>query len=265
MRLKDKVAIITGGGTGIGKGIALAFAREGADLVLAQRRVELAEAAASEIRKTGQGAIALKVDISISSDLDMLVEKTIKEFGKIDILVNNAAIYPFFPFLELPEEEIEKVLDINLKGTIISTQKVSREMVKRNYGRIINISSTHSIRGMGSGVPYAAAKGGINAFTRCAAFELGQYGITINSILSGFVPHEEVRKNIIQMAGEEGLKSIIKAQTIQTPLGRVGEVDDLAGLAIFLASDESRFITAECIIVDGGCANSELMFLPPDL
>lgn len=265
MRLKDKVAIITGGGTGIGKAIALGFAAEGAHLVLAQRRVGLAEVVASEIRKMGREAVALKVDISISSDLDILVERTMEIFDKIDILVNNAAIYPFYPFLEFPEEEIGNVLDTNLKGTILCTQKVARVMVKRGYGKVVNISSTHSIRGMGSVVPYSAAKGGINAFTRCAAFELGQYGITINAILSGFVPHEEVRKNIIQMAGEEGLNSIIKAQTIQTPLGRVGEAEDLVGLAIYLASDESRFMTAECIILDGGCANSELMFLPKDL
>jgi NAD(P)-dependent dehydrogenase (short-subunit alcohol dehydrogenase family) len=265
MRLKDKVAIITGGGTGIGKAIALGFAREGANLVLAQRRLKLAEAVASEIGNNGQEALALKVDISISSDLDTLVEKTIEKFGKIDILVNNSAIYPFYPFLEFPEDEIGNVIDINLKGTMICTQKVAREMVKRNYGKVVNISSTHGIRGMGSVVPYSATKGGINAFTRCAAFELGQYGITVNAILSGFVPHEEVRRNISEMVGEEGLNSVIKAQTIQTPMGRVGEVEDLVGLAIYLASDESRFMTAECIILDGGCANSELMFLPPNL
>jgi NAD(P)-dependent dehydrogenase (short-subunit alcohol dehydrogenase family) len=265
MRLKDRVAVITGGGTGIGKALALGFAAEGANLVIAQRRVELAEAVAAEIRKMGRKAMALKADISVNRDLDVLVKQTIETFDKVDILVNNAAIYPFCSFLEFPEEEIQKVIDINLKGTIICSQKFAREMAKRRYGKIINISSTHSIRGMGSVVPYSATKGGINAFTRCAAFELGQYGITVNAILSGFVPHEEVRKNIIQMAGEEGLNSIIKAQSMQTPMGRVGEVDDLVGLAIYLASDESRFMTAECIILDGGCANSELMFLPQDL
>jgi len=265
MRLKDKVAVVTGGGTGIGKGIALGYAAEGAHLVLAQRRVELAEAVAAQIREMGREALALKVDISNSKDLDTLVSRTMETFGRVDILVNNAAIYPFCSFLDFPEEQIAQVIDINLKGTILCTQKFAREMVKRRYGRIINISSTHSIRGMGSVVPYSATKGGINAFTRCVAFELGQYGITVNAILSGFVPHEEVRKNIIEMAGQEGLNSIIKAQAMQTPMGRVGEVDDLIGLAIYLASDESRFMTAECIILDGGCANSELMFLPKDI
>lgn len=251
------MALVTGGGTGIGKAIALGYAREGADLIITQRRLDLAEKTSREIEAVGRKTIAVKADISKKLDLENLVKLSVERFGRIDILVNNAGIFPSKPFLELTEEDIDRTLEINLKGTILCTQAVVREMVKRRQGKIINISSLQAICGMSNFVPYACSKGGINALTRALAVELGPYGICVNCIVCGFTLTEGTEQ-IVSDSGEEFFQLLCDAAKARSPLGRVAYPEDYVGLAIYLASEESNYMTAECIALDGGGAHTRI-------
>ena len=243
MRLKDKVAVITGAGQGIGKEIALAFAREGAKVVVTDitgKEKEVAE----EIKKMGREAIALRVDVSKMEDTNKMAEEALKAFGRIDILVNNAGIYPFKPFVEMTESDWDKVINVNLKGTFNCTKAVVETMIKQKYGKIINITS---IAGTVVGFPqlthYCASKAGITGFTRALALELAPYGINVNAIAPG--PIETPGTMTLGKEAYENFKKVI-------PIGRWGKPEDIANLAVFLASDESSNITGQVIVSDGG-------------
>jgi 3-oxoacyl-[acyl-carrier protein] reductase len=247
MRLQDKVAIITGGGTGIGKAIALGFAKEGAHIVLAARDLTRLQKVAEEIKGLGRESLALRMDILKSSDVREMVQQTLEKFGKIDILVNNAAIYPATPFLEISEEEWSSVIEVNLTGVFRCTQAVAREMVKQKSGRIINIGSGQGLLGIPLMAHYTAAKGGLIAFTRAIAAELSPLGINVNSIAGGLFFTDTV-KNLLP---PEFFESFAKSM----PLRRIGVPEDWVGTALLLASAEGSYITGETISVDGGYAN----------
>jgi 3-oxoacyl-[acyl-carrier protein] reductase len=243
MKLKDKVAIITGAGQGIGKEIALTFAREGAKVVVTDitgKENEVAE----EIKRMGGEAIAVKVDVSKMEDAKKMAEETLKAFSRIDILVNNAGIYPFKPFVEITEGDWDKVINVNLKGTFNCTKAVVETMIKQKYGKIINITS---IAGTVVGFPqlthYCASKAGITGFTRALALELAPYGINVNAIAPG--PIETPGTQVLGKEAYENFKKLI-------PIGRWGKPEDIANLAVFLASDESSNITGQVIVSDGG-------------
>jgi 3-oxoacyl-[acyl-carrier protein] reductase len=243
MKLKDKVAIITGAGQGIGKEIALTFAREGAKVVVTDitgKEKEVAE----EIERMGGEAIALKVDVSKMEDAKKMAEEALKAFGRIDILVNNAGIYPSKPFVEMTESDWDKVINVNLKGTFNCTKAVVETMIKQKYGKIINITS---IAGTVVGFPqlthYCASKAGITGFTRALALELAPYGINVNAIAPG--PIETPGTQALGKEAYENFKKLI-------PIGRWGKPEDIANLAVFLASDESSNITGQVIVSDGG-------------
>lgn len=248
-RLNNKVAIVTGGGTGIGRGIALTFVKDGADVVISGRTLSTLEKVTEEIKGLGKRSSAKTADVSIKDQVQNLVRQTIEEFGKIDILVNNAGITRNAPLLEMTEEDWNVVIDTDLKGVFLCTQAVAGHMIKKKHGKIINIASVVSL-GVAddSQANYASAKAGVANFTKVTARALGQYGINVNAIAPGTILTELSRTRRTPAEVE----AFIEARKKVTVLGRIGTVDDVANLALFLASEESSFISGQIIACDGG-------------
>ena len=251
-KLDNKVAIVTGGGTGIGYKIAMTFAGEGADVVVCGRTMSTLEGVAEEIRALGRKSLAIPVDVSDREQVRKMVKQALEAFGKIDILVNNAGIGPRGLIIDMTEEDWDAVIDTNLKGLFFCTQTVARHMIEKRYGKIINISSTASLGAIEPGQsPYAASKSGVNTFTKASAREFGPYGINVNAIAPGRILTPLVYADRTQ----EQLEEFIEAGVSGAVLGRLGTVEDIAHLALFLASDDSDFITAEIIACNGGRTN----------
>jgi NAD(P)-dependent dehydrogenase (short-subunit alcohol dehydrogenase family) len=242
MILKDKVAIVTGAKQGIGLGIAVEMAKEGANVVVSDLDQASCDKVAEEINKLGVKAIGVKCDVSNKAEVDNLIAKTKAEFGKIDILVNNAGIYPFKPFLEMTEEEWDKVININLKSVFLCSQAAAKEMA--SGGKIVNTSSVAAFIGFAGLAHYCASKGGINAMIRALALELANKNITVNAIAPGAIDTP---------GASAGSNEEVKKQTIANiSLARMGKPEDIANLAVFLASEKANYITGQTIIVDGG-------------
>jgi NAD(P)-dependent dehydrogenase (short-subunit alcohol dehydrogenase family) len=245
-RLKGRVALVTGAQQGIGRAIALAFAQEGADVVvnyLDDRAA--AERVAEQARKAGVRAVVAQADVSRVDEGQALVTRAVQELGGLDVLVNNAGVYPRSPFLELAEREWDWVLDVNLKGSCFCAQAAARAMIAggRRRGSIINLSSS-SVRGQPRGVHYTASKGGVITMTRSMALELASHGIRVNAIAPGTTDTAQPRGGNT----EEELAAM--AKTI--PLGRMAQPEDIASVAVFLAGDESRHMTGQTLHVNGG-------------
>ncbi len=247
--LKGKVAIITGASRGIGQAIALGFAEAGADLVVSSRNKKPPELekVAEQIRALGRRALAVPAHVGKKEDIQNLVQKTLAEFGPIDILVNNAGANPVLsPMAELDEEAFDKVLEVNLKGAFMMSKAVAREMIKRRSGKIINISSISGLRARADGTgAYCISKAAVNMMTQVMARELAQHSIFVNAIAPGSIRTDFSRVNWTDPER--------KAQRIrEIELKRFGEPEEVVGLALFLASDASSFVTGEIIRVDGG-------------
>lgn len=247
--LEGKVAIITGAARGIGKAIALRFAREGAATVLCDVNRQTVEAVSREIERLGRASLAVMADVSLRQDVEQLVEIAVRRFARIDLLVNNAGIMRRAPFLEMKEDDWDAVLDVCLKGVFLCSQAVAKHMVKQKSGRIINISSS---AGVGTAdefmANYGAAKAGVVELTKVSARALGRHGIGVVAIAPGTMVTELERSR----KTPEEYRLFMEQRKSITVLGRVGEVDDVAALATFLASDESSFITGAVIPIDGG-------------
>jgi 3-oxoacyl-[acyl-carrier protein] reductase len=248
-KLDDKVALVTGAARGIGKEIALTLAREGADIVGNARTAPNLEILAAEIEKLGRRALAVTADISKKADVDRMVDMAITAFGRIDILVCNAGITRFAPFLEMTEEDWDAVIAVDLKGTFLCGQAVGKHMVSRKYGKIINVSS---LSGMGARNPtmanYAASKAGVNNLSRVMALALGEHGINVNVVAPGVIRTE---MGLSRRTPEE-YEAYLDLYRQQTALRRVGEASDIANAVLFLASDDSSFMTGQVIVSDGG-------------
>jgi 3-oxoacyl-[acyl-carrier protein] reductase len=248
-KLDKKVAIITGGSTGIGRSIALTFAREGSDIVVCSRNLGTLEEVASEIKALGKRAMAIPVDVSVKTQVQKMVRQTVKEFGQIDILVNNAGIGYLVPIIDLAEEDWDAVIDVDLKGTFLCMQAVARHMMERKYGKIINISSIAGMRCPRVGVAaYCAAKAGVELLTKAAALEFTRYGIQVNSIAPGYIETLMYRRGTTP----EQIEEYLDTAKSSTPVGRLGEPQEIANVALFLASEDSSFVYGESIVVDGG-------------
>ena len=244
-RLDGKVALITGAQQGIGRGMAIAFARDGADVginYLDDRTA--AEGVAEEVRTAGARALLVAGDVARVKQVEEMVSRVTETLGGLDVLVNNAGVYPRVPFFEMREEDWDLVLDINLKGTFFCAQASARAMVAgTRRGVIINLAS-QAIHGAPRGVHYSASKGGVVAMTRAMALELAPHGIRVNAIAPGLTDTAQPRYG----HGEEELAIMARA----VPLGRMAQPDDIASVATFLASDEARYITGQTVHVNGG-------------
>lgn len=245
MELKNKVAIVTGAGQGIGREIALTLAKEGAKVVVTDITDKIHDVV-KEIESSGSQALAIKVDVSKREQTGAMAKKALQKFGRIDILVNNAGIYPFKSFVEMEEEDWDHVLDVNLKGVFNCTKAVLPAMRKQMYGKVINITSIAGTKvGFSNLVHYSASKAGLLGFTKSAALELSQYGINVNAIAPGAIDTPGTRTTM-------GERRQIEEYAKMLPAKRIGKPIDVANLVVFLASDKSSYITGECIVVDGG-------------
>ncbi|MFC1658685.1 3-oxoacyl-[acyl-carrier-protein] reductase [Candidatus Omnitrophota bacterium] len=243
MRLKDKVALVTGGAQGIGRQICLALAGEGADVAVCDVNLAQAEKTQEEVKSMGRQSLAEKMDVTDYASVQGTMNKILDKFKKIDILVNNAGITLDNLILKMSEAEWEKVIKVNLTGTFNCTKAVSRIMLKQRAGRIINIASIIGLIGNPGQANYSASKAGIIALTKTTAKELASRNINVNAIAPGFIQTQMTDK----------LPEDIKSKMLdQIPLRRFGRPEDIASVCVFLAVEESNYITGQTIIVDGG-------------
>lgn len=246
--LKDKVALITGGRRGIGRGIALTLAKYGAKVIVTDISCEDCEKVVEEIKTAGGEGLAIKLDVTSRQDAEAAIKKGVEKFGKLDILINNAGIAEFSPFLDITDEQLSKTLDINLKGQFICAQTAARQMKTQGGGAIVNIASV-AMGGQGIGFPnvshYCASKGGVAALTEATAAELAKYNIRVNAIAPGLIETPMIASVKADAAG-------FQASLSRIPMGRVGEPKEIGELAAFLASEDASYITGSVVIIDGG-------------
>jgi 3-oxoacyl-[acyl-carrier protein] reductase len=241
LSLLNKVSLVTGGGTGIGRAICLVFAEKGSDVVVTDIDIDLARAVADEVKQFGRTSAAVKMDVSNPSDVGRAVDEVLSRFPQLHVWVNNAGIGSRALLDEMDVVQWNKVLDVNLRGTFLGTQAAARVMKKQNYGRIINMSSRAGKGGSYGHINYASSKAGIIGLTKSAARELGAYNITVNALLPGFIETELTKH----------LPDSIKRPD-QIVLNRYGTPNDVAYAAAFLASDEAEWITGISLEVTGG-------------
>ena len=248
MRLKDKVAIVTGGAKGLGRAFAIRLAGEGARIMAVTRKdMNNLKETVSRIEDIGGNAAMFQADVSREADMVAMAAETVRAYGRIDILVNNAAVYDGIkrkPFYEITSDEWDLVMSVNVKGAFLAVRAVFPYMQEQGYGKIINLASEVFFTGSHGFAHYVSSKGGIIGLTRALAVELGSYNICINCVAPGFTDTEASR----------GLADVSKYDTSKTPLRRLETPEDLTGAALFLASPESDFITGQTLLVDGGRA-----------
>lgn len=249
MRLPNKVVIITGGAAGIGRASAILFAAEGSKVVVVDCAANEGEEVVRIIRKKGRKSIFIKADVSKSTEVENMVRETIKIFGKIDILFNNAGTVIGGTIAEVKEEDWDKVIDVNLKSVYLGCKYVIPQMIKRGGGIIINTASVSGMKGLKNRSVYCASKGGIIALSKAIALDHAQDNIRVNCICPGTVDTPSLRQRVEQSKDPEAArKEFINRQ----PLGRLGKPEEVAHAALYLASDEASFITGSCLVIDGG-------------
>lgn len=246
MKLKDKVALITGSTRGIGKAFAIGFAKEGANIIVHGRNLEKAKTVAEEIKGLGVKSLAIGADVSLSQDVTRMVDEAIGQFGKIDILINNAGVNPFILEAEkIKEEGWNQVMDVNLKGVFLCSQAVGKKMIEQGGGKIINISSVVGFLGEQGFLPYSVSKAGVMMLTRVLAYEWSKYHISVNAIAPGFIAGG-MNTPILNK------ETLVSGLTQQVPLKRLGKPEEIVQVALFLASEDSSYINGTTIVADGG-------------
>jgi len=247
VRLADKVALVTGAAQGIGLACAQAFARQGASVVIADLNEEAGKGAAARLRTEGLPASFVACNVAKKADVERAVAFTVNEFGRLDVLVANAGIVHAAEFLDIEEADFDRVIAVNLKGIFLAGQAAARQMVKQGGGgAIINMSSVNAILAIPNQVPYVVSKGAINQLTKVMSLSLAAHGIRVNGIGPGTILTELARTAVL--GNREAEKKILS----RTPLGRMGDPDEVAQVAVFLASDEASYVTGQTIYPDGG-------------
>lgn len=244
MTLRGKVALVTGGGTGIGRAIALELAKNGADVALGNRSsMDAARAVAAEVEALGARSIVIQGDVSVAADAENFAQQVLTSLGALDIVVNNAGVTRDFLVLRMNEEDWDTVIDTNLKGTFLMTRAALKPMVKQRHGKIVNVTSVMGLIGNPGQANYSASKAGIIGFTRTVAKEVGSRNIQVNAVAPG----------LIQTAMTEELKPDVRDALVKRiPAGRLGDAEDVARLVVFLCSHNADYITGQTITVDGG-------------
>ena len=253
--LSGRVALVTGTSRGLGQSFARALARAGADLVITARRKDDLREFQKEIEGLGRRALSLDLDVRDQGSIARLAEAALAGYAKIDILVNNAGCNIRKPALEVTWEDWNTILDTNLRGSFFVAQAIGRHMVERGYGRIINIGSVTSVAGYAGLAPYGASRGGIKQLTMSLADDWGPHGVTVNCLAPGWFKTAQNARMYEDAEWVEMLKSRI-------PIRRPGQPDDLDGAVVFLASEESRYVTAQTLLVDGGISGGGVRALP---
>ena len=246
MKLSGKVAVITGASKGIGKGIAIRYAREGASVVLASRSMGVLSSIAAEVHQEGGKALALQVDVSRYESVEAMVNKSVEHFGRLDIMVNNAGISMAQPSEHLSPQDWQRALDTDLSGVFYGCQCAARKMIPQGGGCIINITSVYGLVAAPGRAGYCTSKAACNMLTKVLAIEWARKNIRVNAIAPGYF-----RTEMVQGVIDKGMLPLGAIEK-RTPMGRIGEVQDLLGLAVYLASDESSYMTGSVINIDGG-------------
>lgn len=255
--LGGQVAIVTGASRGLGQTFARALARAGADLVLTSRRRETLAPMVAEVEALGRRALSLPLDVRSQASIEAMVAEADKAFGQLHILVNNAGCNVRKPALQVSWDDWNQVLDTNLRGSFFVAQAVAARMIPRNYGRIVNIGSVTSFFGYAGLGPYGASRGGIRQLTMSLAADWGPHGITVNCLAPGWF--RTAQNNVLYQD-----KTWVENLTERIPLGRPGQERDLEGVIVFLASESSRYMTGQTLLVDGGISTGAMQALPKE-
>jgi gluconate 5-dehydrogenase len=243
--LSGKVAVVTGGNSGIGRAIAGGLAEAGASIVICARRFKLCQETCCEIEKLGVRAVPIRCDVTDASEVDNMIGTAVKEFGRVDILVNNAGVGESGkPVTEMSDADWDRVMNINARGVFLCSRAAAKEMMNQNSGKIINIASICSFIVMDDSAEYCASKGAVLQLTKALALELARYNIQVNSIAPGFIDTPMTHQYLATQEGKRDIRN--------TPMKRPGQANELKGAAIYLASPASSFTTGSCILVDGG-------------
>jgi len=253
--LSGRVAIITGASRGLGQYFSRALARAGADLVITSRNIDSLESFRTEIESLGREALPVELDVRLYESIQNMVEATVKHYGKIDILVNNAGCNVRKPSVDITWEDWNLVLDTNIRGTFFVAQAVAKKMIPRKYGKIINIGSVTSVFGYAALAPYCASRGGVKQLTMSLADDWGVHGITVNCLAPGWF---KTAQNAMMYEDKEWVEYLCD----RIPLKRPGLPNDLDGAIVFLASEASRYVTGQTILVDGGISTGATRAMP---